>query len=118
MVTGGGGWDPHTKARSEELSRLANKGDDPASLLELAAAVQNACAVLGCPRVILDMLEMHQRRLSTGYPGHRHPGPSKGNPPRVAAGVDTPDAIVADAIMRRIKDRLSLCDELLTTKVA
>ena len=105
-----------TKARSEELSRLANKGDDPASLLErereLAAAVQT-CAVLGCPRVILDMLEMHQRHLSTGYPGHRNPGPSKGNPPRVAAGVDTPDAI-----LRRIKDRLSLCDELLTTKVA
>ena len=121
VATGGGGWDrvgwdPQTKARSEELSRLANKGDDPASLLErereLAAAVQT-CAVLGCPRVILDMLEMHQRHLSTGYPGHRNPGPSKGNPPRVAAGVDTPDAI-----LRRIKDRLSLCDELLTTKVA
>ena len=117
---------------SSAISHLATEAravEDGGDLLGLSQAVRYSCQLLQMPKMIIDMLEVHQQHLksrsnrrtelstlaplnssSSRLSKDQHPTVS--SPPEPA-----PTNVDTVAILSRIRDKLSLCDGLLTENI-
>ncbi len=109
------------------ISRLENATvveEGGADLLALSQAVLDGCRLLETPKMIIDMLEVHRQNIRTRRgrrtSGVPPPPPSvSGSTPGAVAAKNTPALVPAGAmaIMARIKDRISTCEDLLIATV-
>lgn len=107
-------------SRLESQARADEGGVD---LLALSHAVLDGCRLLGTPRMIIDMLEVHQQNLRTHKSRRTSEPPASASASRSApydqATRTTPSPVPADVVatVARIKDKLAICDDLLIATV-
>ena len=92
-----------------EKETVAVGGD--VDLLALSHAVLNGCRLLETPKMIIDMLEVHEQNLRTRR-GRRTTSTSS-----PSASLSAPLPADAMAIMARIKDKISMCDDLMIESI-
>ena len=118
---------------SETLLRLAKEvrgAEEGKGLLALSQAVQLCCQhILGTPKMIVDMLEVHQQHLKQGRGSAARTStvvqkrtapavPAAPSVPTVPTVPPAPTAANAAAIMHRIKNQISLCEDFLAVPVS